>query len=169
MDVVRAGLSYKFDPDRFASYAPATSGGGLLYKAPAPAVAAWSWSGFYVGAHAGYGWARDPFDNLFFLDVVKLSGVDSRGFVGGFQTGANWQSGRVVGGLELDLSGTDIKDRHRIQSPSLASSPRRRRATSSIGLVRRAPGSVTSPPRACCSMPPAGLDGRAWSWTTKPP
>jgi opacity protein-like surface antigen len=109
LDVVRAGLSYKFDPDRVASYAPATSGGGLLYKAPALAVAAWSWSGFYVGAHAGYGWARDPFDNLFFLDVVKLSGVDSRGFVGGFQTGANWQSGRVVGGLELDLSGADIK------------------------------------------------------------
>jgi opacity protein-like surface antigen len=109
MDVVRAGLSYKFDPDRVASYAPAASGGGLLYKAPAPVVAAWSWSGFYVGAHAGYGWARDPFDNQFFLDVVKLSGVDSRGFVGGFQTGANWQSGRVVGGLEIDLSGTDIK------------------------------------------------------------
>jgi outer membrane immunogenic protein len=40
---------------------------------------------------------------------VPLSGVDSRGFVGGFQAGANWQSGSFVGGLEIDLSGTDIK------------------------------------------------------------
>ena len=59
----------------------------------------------------GYAWARDPFDNLVptfngnVVNGVPLNGVDSRGFVGGFQAGANWQSGSVVGGLEIDLSG----------------------------------------------------------------
>jgi opacity protein-like surface antigen len=105
-DVVRAGISYKFDPDPFANRAVGVSNPSLAYKAAAPS--AWTWSGVYFGAHAGYGWARDPFNNLFVGDV-PLSGVDSRGFVGGFQAGANWQSGPVVGGLEIDLSGSDIK------------------------------------------------------------
>jgi outer membrane immunogenic protein len=112
LDVVRAGLSYKFDPDRFAlgyagSVAPAA--GGMYTKAAVPVTQPWSWSGFYLGAHAGYAWARDPFNTLIGLDAVPLSGVDFRGFVGGGQAGANWQSGRVVGGLEIDLSGSAIK------------------------------------------------------------
>jgi len=109
LDVVRAGLSYKFDPDRSAFATADTSPHPMVYKAPAAAVLPWTWSGFYLGAHAGYGWARDPFNNLVLSNGVPLSGVDSHGFVGGFQAGANWQSGSVVGGLELDLSGTDIK------------------------------------------------------------
>jgi opacity protein-like surface antigen len=112
LDVVRAGLSYKFDPDRFGfGYAGAAgpAPGGPVYKAPPPAVLPWSWAGFYLGAHAGYGWGHDPFNNLILSNFVPLSGVDSRGFVGGFQAGANWQSGSFVGGLEIDLSGTGIK------------------------------------------------------------
>jgi opacity protein-like surface antigen len=110
LDVVRAGLTYKFDPDGFG-YAGAAGPlpGGPVYKAPPPAVLPWTWAGFYLGAHAGYGWGRDPFNNLVLSNGVPLSGVDSRGFVGGFQAGANWQSGSFVGGLEIDLSGTDIK------------------------------------------------------------
>jgi outer membrane immunogenic protein len=108
LDVVRAGLSYKFDPDRVAlGYAGAIAP-AMYTKAPAVAQP-WSWSGFYLGAHAGYGWARDPFSNLPLVGTVTLSGVDSSGFVGGVQAGANWQSGRVVGGLEIDLSGSGIK------------------------------------------------------------
>jgi outer membrane immunogenic protein len=38
-----------------------------------------------------------------------LTGPNSAGFVGGFQAGANWQAGSIVGGLEVDLSGSDIK------------------------------------------------------------
>jgi opacity protein-like surface antigen len=112
LDVVRAGLSYKFDPDRYGfGYAGAAgpAPGGPVYKAPPPAVLPWSWAGFYLGAHAGYGWGRDPFNNQLLFNSVPLFGVDSRGFVGGFQAGANWQSGSFVGGLEIDLSGTDIK------------------------------------------------------------
>ena len=160
VDVVRAGLSYKFDPDRFASYAPATSGGGLVYKAPAPATLPWSWSGFYVGAHAGYGWSRDPFDNLFFLDVVKLSGVDSRGFVGGFQAGANWQSGRVVGGLEIDLSGTGIKGStsNSVAAPGILSQASQTDKFDRLGSARARIGYLVTP-----SVLLYGTGGPGWT------
>jgi opacity protein-like surface antigen len=83
-----------------------------------PAAAVWSWTGFYIGGHGGYGWGRDPSSNLitaFEPAIVQqgpptfLAGPNSTGFLGGFQAGANWQAGSVVGGLEIDLSGSDIK------------------------------------------------------------
>jgi opacity protein-like surface antigen len=104
-DVVRAGLSYKFEGG--IPFAAAAAPGPMMYKAPVRIAAPWSWSGFYLGAHGGYGWGHDPFDKS--PVGVPLSGVDSRGFVAGFQAGGNWQSGAFVGGLELDLSGTGIK------------------------------------------------------------
>jgi opacity protein-like surface antigen len=78
-------------------------------KAPRPVAAVWSWSGFYLGGHAGYGWGRDPFQQPFFDQTYFLLGINSKGFVGGFQAGANWQTGAWVRGLEIDLSATDIK------------------------------------------------------------
>ncbi len=127
VDVVRAGLSYKFDADRFALGFPAGAGPatGLSYKAPPPVGVAWSWSGLYLGAHAGYGWGRDPFSNRGVVDIFgsaigpagfALNGVSSEGYVGGFQAGANWQSRSVVGGLELDISSTGIKGSSTITS-----------------------------------------------------
>jgi outer membrane immunogenic protein len=109
VDVIRAGLSYKFDPSPYAGGTGGSSNPSLVYKAAAPAALPWTWSGVYLGAHAGYGWARDPFNNVLVNNTVPLFGVDSAGFVGGFQAGANWQSGSFVGGLEIDLSGSDIK------------------------------------------------------------
>lgn len=109
LDVVRAGISYKFGQDLFAGGGTGgASNPALVYKAAAPASQPWTWSGYYLGAHAGYGWASDPFANRM-VNFVPLNGIDSRGFVGCFQAGANWQSGSFVGGLEIDLSGTDIK------------------------------------------------------------
>jgi opacity protein-like surface antigen len=114
-DVVRAGLSYKFDPDRFAlGYTGAEGAITPVRDAKAPLAAVpWTWAGFYLGGHGGYGWADDPFNNktlqLGQVTFPPLSGVDSRGFVAGFHAGANWQSRSVVGGLELDISGTGIK------------------------------------------------------------
>lgn len=56
----------------------------------------YDWSGFYVGANAGYGWAPD-FAN------------EAKGFVGGGQLGYNWQVGRLVLGVEGDLQYTSLK------------------------------------------------------------
>ena len=64
---------------------------------------AWSWSGFYLGGHAGYGWGRNPFSDPVGATLAILTGIKYNGFVGGFQAGANWQSGAWVGGLEIDL------------------------------------------------------------------
>ena len=106
VDVVRTGLSYKFGQGMAAFAGPAKA--AMPVKAPRAAAVAWSWSGFYLGGHAGYGWGRDPFTDPFGSTLI-LTGINSNGFVGGFQAGANWQSGAWVGGLELDLSGTAIK------------------------------------------------------------
>jgi opacity protein-like surface antigen len=105
LDVVRAGLSYKFYPFVVAS-APSAAGAPIT---KAPVRIPWTWSGYYLGAHAGYGWGRDPFNTILPANGVPLSGLDSDGFVAGFQAGANWQDGSVVGGLEIDISGAGIK------------------------------------------------------------
>ena len=114
VDVVRVGLSYKLDRDPFAPDAAVFAGPpvrGLITKAPARVAVPWTWSGYYIGAHAGYGWGRgnEPFDSRLLPAGVPVSGVDSKGFVVGFQAGANWQSGPLVGGLEIDLAGAGIK------------------------------------------------------------
>lgn len=58
------------------------------YKAqPAPVAASFNWSGFYIGANAGYGWGSS-----------NLSGA-----VGGGQLGYNWQADRFVLGIETDF------------------------------------------------------------------
>src|SRR5580692_11320949 len=90
-------------------------GADLPLKAPPPAVDAWNWSGFYVGGHGGYGWGHDSFTDLndpFFFGKFPnfaATGFDPKGFLGGLHAGANWQSGKIVAGLEADLSFTDIK------------------------------------------------------------
>ena len=99
VDVLRAGLSYKFgDP---AIIAP-------VRYAKAPALApSLSWAGFYLGSHAGYGWGDDDFTQL--VDGGALvGGVKSRGWVAGGHAGYNWQYGRVVAGLEVDFSFADL-------------------------------------------------------------
>ncbi|WP_420134767.1 outer membrane protein [Rhodopseudomonas sp.] len=87
------------------------------YKAPPPAiVAAYNWSGFYVGVNGGYGWGKgdtsyDPlptpaaFINLAPTDVS----LKPKGGLAGGQIGYNWQVGAFVGGLEADIQWADIR------------------------------------------------------------
>src|SRR6185312_443033 len=65
----------------------------VSYIAPQPVM---TWTGFYVGANAGYGWAN-----------VGTAGVsnDLKGFIGGGQLGYNWQTGAWVFGVEGDFQG----------------------------------------------------------------
>jgi outer membrane immunogenic protein len=66
------------------------------YKAPAY-VTSYNWTGFYLGAHAGYGWGSS--------DGIDLQGA----FIGG-QVGYNWQAAGSpwVLGLEVDSAWADF-------------------------------------------------------------
>jgi outer membrane immunogenic protein len=63
---------------------------------PAPMLSttpiAYNWSGFYIGAHGGWGFGSGDFDD---------------GFVVGGQLGVNWQFNNFVDGAEGDGSFTD--------------------------------------------------------------
>ena len=63
-----------------------------------------SWTGFYVGATAGYGWGESRFD-----DGATSNPFDLDGFVAGGTLGYNYQfHGTWVVGLEADISYSDI-------------------------------------------------------------
>lgn len=70
------------------------------YKAPI-AVASYSWAGFYLGAHVGWGQAHKDW-----FVFVNDGGTEHKadGFLGGGQIGFNWQSGKWVFGVEVDAS-----------------------------------------------------------------
>jgi outer membrane immunogenic protein len=160
-DVVRAGLSYKFDPNRFAlGYAgvAAPVGGAPFYKAPV--AVPWSWAGLYLGAHGGYGWGHDPFDNQSLANGVVLNGVNQSGFVGGFQAGANWQSRSVVGGLEIDISGTGIKGSasNTTVAGGVTSQATQTDKFDSLGSARARVGYLVTP-----AVLLSGTGGLAWS------
>jgi len=106
-----------------------TMAADLPVKAPPPPVAVpFSWTGFYVGANAGYSWGRanttlvessvttttatittlavTPVASATAITPVTFVGSDRakmNGWLGGFQAGYNWQINRWVWGLEGDL------------------------------------------------------------------
>jgi outer membrane immunogenic protein len=90
-----------------------------VYKGPPP-VAAYSWTGFYIGGTIG--WIRGSFDPTtstvlgaiapFFnapgavVAAVNGAGAQSNtptNVTAGVEAGANWQWGHVVGGVEADI------------------------------------------------------------------
>ena len=94
-------------------------------KAPPPAAVVWSWTGFYIGVHAGAAW-----NHAAFADIGDNGGVQNRaafgveffnpnkaGFMGGGQIGYNFQSGNIVYGIEADFSGVSNKTSAIINPP----------------------------------------------------
>ncbi len=83
-------------------------------KAP-PMVPVWSWTGFYIGANAGYSWGRskthvDYFNAASGAAIVPPAGsitdatLNLNGAIAGGQAGYNWQlDSRWVVGLEGDI------------------------------------------------------------------
>jgi outer membrane immunogenic protein len=88
-------------------------------KAPAPvAPQAWSWAGFYLGAHGGYGWKDNDFTDII-ATPLAIDGIRSEGSLFGGQAGYNWQYGRWVAGFELDVSAANLKGvSNAVTSPS---------------------------------------------------
>jgi outer membrane immunogenic protein len=69
-----------------------------------------SWTGFYVGANAGYGWARASTTITSTSGAASLSNSgDLNAFIGGGQIGYNWQASNVVLGLEADFQASPQK------------------------------------------------------------
>lgn len=90
--------------------------------APAPVPLAYNWSGLYVGAHVGYGWAdfefRNPSATANVPGLTPPGGLtaglplfrtfEGESVLGGGQIGINAQWGNLVVGVEGDVSWTDI-------------------------------------------------------------
>jgi outer membrane immunogenic protein len=75
-------------------------------KAPAPvAVAAYDWSGFYLGANGGWGSSNKHW----YLGVADDGAHNATGAVAGGQIGYNWQVGSWVFGLEAQGDWADLK------------------------------------------------------------
>ncbi|RDJ25286.1 porin family protein [Bosea caraganae] len=66
---------------------------------------AFTWTGFYIGANAGYAWGQVDSSALGTLNSFD----DPDGFVGGGQVGYNYQIGQWVLGVEADFQGADLK------------------------------------------------------------
>ena len=62
----------------------------------------YDWSGFYIGANGGYGWARQCLDitQVGFVNVFAEGCNDKGGGIVGGQVGYRWQAGTWVFGLE---------------------------------------------------------------------
>jgi outer membrane immunogenic protein len=87
-------------------------------KAPPMIAAVYDWTGFYIGANAGYGTGRKCWDFAGTAAVRLVTNIaegchDSDGALAGGQIGYNWQSAAWVFGLEAqgdwaDLSGSNV-------------------------------------------------------------
>jgi outer membrane immunogenic protein len=108
------------------------SAADLPVKAPidkAPVAIPFSWTGFYIGGSAGYGWGRsgdvNPITSVNYLTapsaaVIATTGamaaavpgslpISPRGFIAGGAFGYNYQVSRVVWGIEADFSAANIQ------------------------------------------------------------
>jgi outer membrane immunogenic protein len=77
---------------------------GRVAPVVAPAYAAFSWTGCYVGGNVGYGWAPTDWTPV---GSNATRSHDATGAVGGGQIGCDWQTSNIVFGVEgmFDWSG----------------------------------------------------------------
>ena len=115
--------------------------GGLNYRIGAPdarvAAAAMNWSGFYLGANAGYGWGHSDEFAAFFGTRANF---DISGGLAGGQVGYNWQAGAWVFGVEADGDWADIDGSVRCPNPAFSCTAKLRDLASFRGRVGWATG-----------------------------
>ena len=109
-----------------------------LKAPPPPPVAAPSWTGWYVGMNAGYGWNSDSVNVVgtpLFANPGTAATVPSlaaavasttgnfpersKGFIGGGQIGYNKQFDKFVVGLEADIQGASIRGSSTVAGPTV--------------------------------------------------
>ena len=78
----------------------------MVTKAPAKVVES-TWTGLYIGAYGGYGWANTGFFDT--VNVVDDGSHVARGGMAGGTLGVNYQTGVWVLGIEADGGWADIK------------------------------------------------------------
>jgi outer membrane immunogenic protein len=80
--------------------------------APIVYAPVFTWTGFYVGLNAGYGWQESRsvsfYDARTGANLATFSNGSDGGFVGGGQIGYNWQFGQFVAGVEADIQYADL-------------------------------------------------------------
>ena len=118
----RCVLSLLAGTAAIALTASAVSAADLPSRAPPPFVAPvplFTWTGFYLGVNAGYGW-HDSNDNTIFVPqgtfvtaplasgALSFGNNSGDGFVGGGQIGYNYQFGQFVIGAEADIQWADL-------------------------------------------------------------
>jgi len=81
------------------------------YSSPRGYVAPFSWSGFYLGVHAGGAWADTDW-TLTSPPVALIEPLKTKpsGFAGGGQIGVQHQWGSLVAGIEVSYSGADLDE-----------------------------------------------------------
>jgi len=81
-----------------------------VYVKARPTATVPLWTGFYAGAHLGYGWGNNQFfDNFPTPDGELDANAAVRGGLMGFQGGYNRQFNRLVLGVEGDFSWTGVR------------------------------------------------------------
>ncbi|THD62650.1 MAG: porin family protein [Bradyrhizobium sp.] len=133
--IAAAGLVALTAPALAADMAPAPR---AYTKAPAPVVAVYDWSGFYIGVNGGGGWGHSHFQ---FIGDPDSSHDTSGGLAGG-QIGYNWQMGTWVFGLEADGDWADIKGSTLCPNPSFVCATDTRDLASFRGRVGYAANNV---------------------------
>ena len=75
---------------------------------PAPTPAPFSWTGFYIGGEAGFGWGEEA-DNFDSVTGYPLDHFGVSGPKGGVKAGYNQQLNNLVLGVEADIEASGIR------------------------------------------------------------
>ncbi len=108
--VFRVGANWRL-------WAPPDSGADSVLATHGGPAAIYDWSGFYIGAHVGYGgvdnggvYMEDRISPVPNPAPIRLGELENYGLLGGGQIGFNWQISSFVLGLEGDVAGVDWDD-----------------------------------------------------------
>jgi len=77
---------------------------------PAPVVALYNWSGFYIGANGGWGQSHGCVDFVTPAGTLAAGCADRSGGLVGGQIGYRWQTNQFVLGLEAQGDWAEIKN-----------------------------------------------------------